>query len=361
VKVAIAHPTYWPEVRRGAERMSHELAAGLGKRGHAARIVTTHPGRPSTRVEDGVPVVRGWRAPDGRLQARRYELYLPAIPPTALALARGEDDVVCALHPTSGAAAAWWSARTGRPAVFAYMGIPHRPGLANRRARLALIERSVRGSAGVTALSRAAADAFARTLGVDARVIPAPVDLDAFAVGTKRTEHPSVICAADPDEPRKRVALLREAWPAVRRAHPGARLLLDRRAAADPAAGIEAVDLDDRAALAARYGAAWVSVLPSWGEAFGLVLAEALACGTPVVGSDRDGIPDVVGRDGAVGRLFAGDAPGPLADALLEAIDLSRDPSARQRCRARAERFSAARVAADYEALFTELGAGARG
>src|SRR5207247_6691426 len=103
----------------------------------------------------------------------------------------------------------------------------------------------------------------------------------------------------------------------------------------------ELVAMGDRAALVDLYRSAWVSALPSWGEAFGLVLAEALACGTPVVGADREGIPEVVGNDDSVGRLFAGDEPEPLARALLEAIELARDSATEAACRARAELFSA--------------------
>ncbi len=33
-RVALLHPVYWPEVRRGAERMTRELADGLAARGH---------------------------------------------------------------------------------------------------------------------------------------------------------------------------------------------------------------------------------------------------------------------------------------------------------------------------------------
>ena len=42
MRVAVAHPFFWPEVRRGAERFAHELARGLGERGHDVRLVTSH-------------------------------------------------------------------------------------------------------------------------------------------------------------------------------------------------------------------------------------------------------------------------------------------------------------------------------
>ena len=348
MRVGLVCPAYWPEVRRGAERFVRELADGLAARGHEPRIVTTHRRRPAQAVEDGIPVRRAWRAPDGRLRRRLYEEYLPAIPALRLALRSGDDDVRQATHPTAAVAAAG-----GPPLVFSYMGIPHRQALVNRRARLALVERAVREAAAVTALSDHARDAFHHWLGVEARVIHPPVDTRRFSPGGARAEHPTIVCPADASEPRKRVPLLVEAFAAVRREHPAARLLLDARTAGDVhAAGVEAVEMDD---LPAIYRSAWVGALPSWGEAFGLVLAEALACGTPVVGAAREGIPEVLGGDERVGRLFDGDEPAALARALLEAIELARDPATSAACRARGEAFSADRCAAAHEALYREL------
>jgi glycosyltransferase involved in cell wall biosynthesis len=350
MKVALCHPTYWPEVRRGAERLTHDTALALAGRGHAVRIVTSHPGRPARTREEGVEVLRLWRPPFARAERRLYEPYAQVGPLTYAALRAGGDDFAIGLQAADAAAAA----RTGRPSAYWHMGIPHRAWLTARRGRVALVLRALRCDA-VLALSTFARDAFHRWLGAEARVLPPPVDTVRFSVGGpgERTEHPTVVCAADAREPRKRVGLLVEAFARVRREHPRARLLLDARTASGfSGEGVELVDMTD---LPRLYRSAWVSALPSWGEAFGLVLAEALACGTPVVGARREGIPEVVGDAEGVGVLF--DDDGDPAAALLEAIELARDPATRARCRARAEVFSADRCAERLEALYAELAA----
>ena len=74
MRIALLHPTYWPEVRRGAERLVHDLAGWLAKEGHDVTILTTHREKTSTADEDGVRVVRMWRAPDALFERRAYEL-----------------------------------------------------------------------------------------------------------------------------------------------------------------------------------------------------------------------------------------------------------------------------------------------
>lgn len=355
MNVALLTPVYWPEVRRGSERFTHELAGGLLDRGHRPRIITGHHGLPRRAQEDGVEVLRVPRGPEGRMRRRMYEEHLTHLPFAYAALRRGRDDIAHAVYPTDALAALRWRDRGGGPVVLGYMGIPHRISLANRRWRKEIVARAARDADAVVALGPAAAEGFRRWLGVEARVIAPGVDLEAFRPDpAARAPAPTILFAADRTQPRKRFGLLAEAFALVRRERPAARLVVSRVRGAAPLAleGVQERDLDDRAALAAANREAWVSALPSWGEAFGLVLTEALASGTPAVGPS----PDILDRP-EVGRVFDGpddDAAG-LARALLEALELAAHPATAVACRSRAGDFSTDRTAEAHIALYEEL------
>lgn len=75
--------------------------------------------------------------------------------------------------------------------------------------------------------------------------------------------------------------------------------------------------------LARLAGSAAVAlVTPAWDEPYGLVVAEAMCCGTPVVAFDRGGIPELVSEQS--GRLVAPDDVHALAEAIPVAAQLSR-------------------------------------
>ncbi|AMJ63547.1 glycosyl transferase family 1 [Bosea sp. PAMC 26642] len=88
---------------------------------------------------------------------------------------------------------------------------------------------------------------------------------------------------------------------------------------------------------------------PCWEEPYGLVVAEALACGVPVAAFARGAIPELL--DAGCGVLATPDDPASLARAATAAQGLDRGS-----CRARAEqRCDAERMIDEYEALYAGL------
>jgi glycosyltransferase involved in cell wall biosynthesis len=78
---------------------------------------------------------------------------------------------------------------------------------------------------------------------------------------------------------------------------------------------VEFVEEMPQANLAERMRSACVLVLPSTSEGLGRVVVEAMAAGTPVIGSDVGGIPEMV-KDGVTGWLVPPGAETTLADRL---------------------------------------------
>jgi phosphatidylinositol alpha-mannosyltransferase len=363
MRLALLSPCFFPEVKRGSERIVRDLADGLIEGGHAPRLITSHPGRPSRTVEGGLPVIRHRRLFEERLTRRLYPQYLTHVPFSYASLMRGDYELAHAFFASDAAAAARWSDRTGRPSVFSYMGLPDRPVLADRRHKLRLLEYVTRRCTEIVVLSEIAADGMWRWLGVRPRVIYPGVSLDSFSPARgERASEPTIFCAAAPDDARKRVALLAAAFRLVRRERPDARLLLLRPR--DPATvrrygldhdGIEFLDpVDEPAQLAPAYRRAWVSALTSYREAFGVVLIESLACGTPVVGARSGAIPEVL-DDERYGILFDGDDEREVARSLLDGFELSQDQATADACAARAADFSTGRTTEAHVRLYREL------
>jgi D-inositol-3-phosphate glycosyltransferase len=170
------------------------------------------------------------------------------------------------------------------------------------------------------------------------------VDHTLFAPGDRREAREALGIGGDGPlvlfagrvQPLKGLDVAIRAFEIVARSLPDARLLVvggasGERGPAEMAAMLDLVaelGLADRVAfhpplphreVPVAYRAADVLVVPSRSESFGLVAAEAQACGIPVVAAAVGGLPYVV-ADGRSGLLVDGRDPGGFAAALLRVL-----------------------------------------
>jgi glycosyltransferase involved in cell wall biosynthesis len=98
-----------------------------------------------------------------------------------------------------------------------------------------------------------------------------------------------------------------------------------------------------------------VLVHPARKEGFGLVLAEALAAGLPIVATDVGGIPEVLACTDAL--MVPPDDPLALREALLDVLDRTPEEAlaCRRKARQRAQFFRPERRIKDMKKLFHKL------
>jgi glycosyltransferase involved in cell wall biosynthesis len=344
-RVALVHPFSWPAVRRGGERYLHDLAWYLTTQGAAVDVVVGAR-RSGIESHDGARLVR-LRHPR-RLDVRGLTRLDTFGGPALAWLARNRYDVVHALTPTAALAAVG----TGQRTVYTALGHPTPATISRRRGDPALFKAAVRRTAAPLALSTSAADSIATITGVRPRVVPPGLRTDRFPLRDEpRAGPPLVLFPAYAEDRRKGLDVLLQAFGAVLEHRPDARLLLGgggdatwafnrldpdslgRVVAATDVLG--AGELDD---VAGYYARATMTVLPSVDEAFGLVLVESLATGTPVVGVASGGPTEIV-DDHHIGRLAEPRDPASLAAAILDVISLAADPATPARCARHARRW----------------------
>jgi glycosyltransferase involved in cell wall biosynthesis len=149
---------------------------------------------------------------------------------------------------------------------------------------------------------------------------------------------------------RKNVGTLLEAYARLRAEVPGAPPLVlaghrtpvsarwEQRCEAAPLAGhVRITGYVDAQQKMDLYADAMMLVLPSYEEGFGLPVLEAMACGVPVVVSNRGSLPEVAGA--AAAPIDPDDAAG-FAAAMRALLDEQTAAAAGERGRAQAARYS---------------------
>lgn len=221
----------------------------------------------------------------------------------------------------------------------------------------------------ITVPSRFCAETF-RARGVPAskiRVIPYGGRLDRFQpVAEPDPEHFTVLFVGGVNL-RKGVPYLLQAFARLR--HPRKRLRIVGALDEDlrvllpslPSEGVEFLGPAPNQGLAAHYSQADVLVLPSIEEGLSLVLAEAMACGCPVVATLNSGAEDLL-TDGQGGFII----PARSIEAIVEALEaLAQDRALAARARGDARRRIEAlggydRYGAQWAGLLADLQAQGR-
>ena len=378
--IALVSQDYPPGHNGGIARNTAELASAWAALGHEVHVFTRARAEPSLDYEDGVWVhraalVAGGRPPDlglgeeipqeiwdhsatmrvevEALAARRHVdfVYAPLWDAEPVAfLANPGVFVVCALQTTMDF---WLDSQPQRRSDPEWMRLRGRP-------ILALESWCLRNAPLLHANSRAIVEDIALRYSLtleSERLVYAPHGLANVPASAPPPSKGLRFLFVGRLESRKGIDVLLAAAPDVLRQLPEARLdivgddsirddggatIRERfEAGAEVAARIVFHGRVEEAALAAHYAACDVLVAPSRYESFGLVYAEGLRAGKPVIAGQGGGGPEVV-EVGVSGLLVP---PGDVA-ALTEAmLSLGRDADLRREMGAAGRRR--------YEACFT--------
>jgi glycosyltransferase involved in cell wall biosynthesis/peptidoglycan/xylan/chitin deacetylase (PgdA/CDA1 family) len=371
IRILVATDQWFPDVRGGVARLAAESARLLASRGHEVTVLMPRPEGPTADVAGRhLQLVRALRR--GRLP---HTIFDPIDTARAARNLDGEFDVLLGHNATT--AVGLLAAGLRAPlvtffhasAVLELEFLSERAGSGKDRATaqalkpaLARLERkSLAGAAGVLLLSEYTRSLLARRSPAAARRairIPGAVDTNHFAPGDRSAARTRLGIGLDETVlftvrrlvPRMGLEELVDAAamlgdvPRLRLAVAGGGPLHDRlqqRSAAS--GGGKRVELLGRVAdddLADWYRAADLFVLPTLAyEGFGLVTIEALASGTPVVGTPVGATPELLTPLDE--RLLArGTTPEELSSAIRRGLELL-SPELRLRCRSYAmEMFS---------------------
>ena len=364
MNIGIVCPYAW-DIPGGVSAHVHDLADALIKMGHTVSVLApaeSDEGLPDFVVSTGRPTKIRYNGSIARLSfgpvtARKVSRWI----------AEGQFDILHVHEPLAPSLSvlACWAAKG--PIVATWHSSMDRSRMLLTLSKLALT--AMEKITARIAVSEAARTTLVEHVGGDAIIIPNGVDTDAFASTHALPGWPgdghSLVFLGRVDEPRKGLAVLLDAWPAIRKAHPTTRLLVAGPGDASEsisslsdsdAQAITFLGLIDSATKPDVLASGTVYVAPNTGgESFGIVLLEAMASGTPVVASNLPAFLRVL-DNGRAGTTFINADAHSLATVVNNLLD---DPARRSQLHAqgllRAQEFDWSRVAAQIVAVYESI------
>jgi glycosyltransferase involved in cell wall biosynthesis len=373
--------TYYRPHFSGLTIYAEWLARALVGRGHTVTVLTSRydPSLPGRELRDGVQVVR----PRVLMRVSKG-VVMPMMPYWAWVFARQADIIHLHLPQLDAAPIALIACLLGKPVVLSFHCDQRLPSgfihaLANRVSHLANHLSARLANVIVTnTQDYAESSDFLRPYLGKLHAIPPPVELaaasveDITAFRRKAGIQPGqrLIGMAARLATEKGVEYLVQAMPRILQQHPTARVLhmgqyqnvLGEQAYAQKLAplihalGGHWTFLGNLSPveLTAFFQECDLTVLPSLNstESWGMVQVEAMTCGTPVVASDLPGVRMPVQMTG-MGRVVPPADARALAEAVIAVLDHPEDY--RGDAQAVTQRFSPGQIAAQYEAIFTQV------
>jgi glycosyltransferase involved in cell wall biosynthesis len=375
MKIAYTHPFAWPTVRRGNERNIDVMSRYFASQGHEVTSIASRPGARVVERDEGVTRILARPVKLPGMSLLRIDTTHTFFLTAWRELQRLDLDVVHSLLFTDALAASMLAPRRGFATVFQMNGVAI-PGYSCRRfpPEAAMYRRVMRSADALVTCSEFIRRLVLEHYGADSIVIPPMVDVEAFDTGmTYPVERPNLLAAGDFTVARKGIRVLLEAFPLVKREIPDLVLNLSGRMPEQQITetieampdnvrrDVRILGLGKPEDLPRLYAEASALVLPSMGEPSGTVLMEAWSAGTPIVTTNHGGVPEFVTEE--TGVLFepltdaaeTRNAQG-LARAIVEVLQLARQPGTATACRDHARRFSAARIGERIEALYRQIG-----
>lgn len=360
MKIMHIAPYYHP-FRGGVESYIKNLSEAMVRQGHEIEVLCSNvPRGKAVETINGVKV-------------RRFPCwfrisYLPIIPTVKWALLRSRADVYH-LHiapPLLPEVGLMFAKLKRKPVVLTYHNDVIAEGLLGLLAGMynrTLLKVLLGGVDRIIVHTRKylKSSPYLSRYGKKAEIIPSGVDIKRFNTKDKKLakgwlglEGKTILFVGslNPKHMYKGIHLLIKAMPGIRKEFPDARLVIVgegelRKEYEALAEGLDCVRFEgfvEDNALPSYYKAANVLALPSTNtqEGWGLAPIEALACGTPVVVSDRAGVSEVINE--SVGAIAKTGDVGDLSAKITEVLTKAYDP---EKLHTFAERFSWDKIAKD--------------